>query len=85
MAPKRGRGGSKKVEHEINHDEEWVRSISDEAMLNNLVEYGVLPDRAMAGWWPVAGEDFLTPRIDELVMFEDYFFHGFGVPIHPFL
>ena len=85
MAPKRGRGGSKKVEHEINHDEEWVRSISDEATLNILVVYGVLLDRAMAGWRPAAGEDCPTPRTDELVMFEDYFFHGFGIPVHPFL
>ena len=34
---------------------------------------------------PAAGKDFPTPRIDELVVFEDYFFHGFGIPIHPFL
>ena len=45
----------------------------------------MLLDRVTAGWRPAAGEVFLTPRIDELAMFEDYFFCGFGVPIHPFV
>jgi hypothetical protein len=49
MAPKRGHGGLKKAAREINHDEEWVRSISNEMTLNNLVVYGVLPDRATDG------------------------------------
>ena len=37
------------------------------------------------GWRLAADEDFPTPHSDELVVFEDYFFNGFGVPIHPFL
>jgi hypothetical protein len=85
MAPKRGHEGLKKAAHEINHDEEWVRSINNEMTLNNLVVYGVLPDRATTGWCPMASEDFPTPQSDELVIFEDYFFRRFGVPIHPFL
>ena len=45
----------------------------------------MLPDRVTAGWRPAHGESFPTPRGNELVVFEDYFYHGFGVPIHPFL
>ena len=46
---------------------------------------GVLPDRVTVEWRPTRGESFPTLRGDELVMFEDYFYRGFGVPIHPFL
>ena len=59
--------------------------VSNEAALNRLVEDGVLPDRVMAGWHLAHGESFPTPRGDELVVFEDYFYHGFGIPIHLFL
>ena len=62
-----------------------MQSISSEAALNSLVLHGVLDDRVTSGWRPTASEDLPTPRTDELVMFEDYFFRGFGVPIHPFL
>lgn len=60
-------------------------SISNEGALNSLVVHDVLPDRATIGWRLAASEEFLTPYTNELVMFEDYFFRGFGVPIHPFL
>ena len=39
----------------------------------------------MVGWHPARNESFPTPRGDELVMFEDYFYRKFGIPIHPFL
>ena len=51
-------------------------------MLNALVIDRVLPDRVMMGWHPSIGEEFPTPCIDEIVIFEDYFYRGFGVPIH---
>ena len=62
-----------------------MSSISNGVALNQLVVDGVLSDRVTVGWCPARGESFPTPRGDELVMFEDYFYHGFGVPIHPFL
>ena len=62
-----------------------MESISNEAALNQLVVDGVLPDRVTVGWCLAPGESFPTPRGDELVVFEDYFYRGFGVPIHPFL
>ena len=62
-----------------------MESVSNKAALNQLVVHSVLPDRVMGGWRLAHGESFPTPRGDELVVFEDYFYRGFGVPIHPFL
>ena len=45
----------------------------------------MLPDRVTVGWRLARGEIFPTPHGDELVVFEDYFYCGFGVLIHPFL
>jgi len=73
------------VAHGINREEEWAQFISNEAALNALIVDGVLTDRVTVGWRPSFGEEFPTPCIDELVVFEDYLYGGFGVPIHPFL
>ena len=62
-----------------------MSSVSNKAVLNQLVVDGVLPDMVMMGWRPTHGESFPIPHGDELVMFEDHFYHKFGVPIHPFL
>ena len=85
MSPKRNHGGSSRASRELNRPEEWVESVSNEVALNWLVMDGVLPDSVMAGWRSACGESFLTPHGDELVVFEDYFYRGFGVMIHPFL
>jgi len=85
MAPKRNRSSSSRASHKLNRTEEWVSSISNEAALNQLVMDGVLPDRVTVGWHPARGESFPTPCGDELMVFEDYFYRGVGVPIHPFL
>ena len=85
MAPKRNHDGSSRASCELNRAEEWVGSVSNEVALNRLVEDGVLPNRVKAGWRLARGDNFQTPRGDELVVFEDYFYRGFGVPIHPFL
>ena len=85
MAPKRNRDGSSRASRELNRAEEWVGSISNEATLNRLGEDGMLPDRVMARWRSARDESYPTPHGDELVVFEDYFYRGFGVPIHPFL
>ena len=78
MAPKKGAAKSKKTSPKeasagARRDEEWVPSRMGEAELNKLVEAGVLPDRATAGWRPALGESFPTPHTDEVVVFEDYF------------
>jgi hypothetical protein len=85
MALKRGRGGSSRGACELNHAEEWVESMSTEVALNRLVVDGVLLDRETMGWHPAAGVGFPTPGGDELVVFEGYFYRGFGSPVHPFL
>ena len=69
----------------VQRDEEWVPSRIGEAELNRLVEAGVLPDRTTAGWRPTLSESFPTSHTDEAVVFEDYFWHGLGFPVHPFL
>ena len=78
MAPKKGAAKSKKTSPKktdavARRDEECVSSRTGEAELNRLVEVGVLPDRATAGWRPALGEPFPTPHTDEAVVFEDYF------------
>ena len=90
MAPKRGAAKPKKASPKkagaiARRDEEWVPSRTGEAELNRLVEVGVLPDRATAGWRPALCESFPTPHTNEAVVFEDYFWHGLGFPVHPFL
>ena len=85
MAPKRSHNSSSRASCELNRVEEWVSSVSNKVALNQLVVDGVLLDRVMAGWHPARGKSFPTPCGDELVVFEDYFYHGFGVSIHPFL
>ena len=85
MALKRSHGGSSRGARELNHAEEWMESVSNEAAFNRLVVDSVLLDRVMGGWSPAHGESFPTPRGDELVVFEDYFYRGFGVLVHPFI
>ena len=85
MAPKRSHSSSSRASRELNRTKEWVSSISNEAALNQLVVDGMLPDRVPTRWHPARGESFPTPGGDELVVFEDYFYRGFGVSIHPFL
>ena len=56
-----------------------------EAELNKMVAAGVLPDRITIRWRPANGEPFPMPNIDEVVVFEDYFWRGLEFPVHPFL
>ena len=69
----------------VSCDKEWVPSLMGETELNEMVEVGVLPDRVTAGWRPADDEPYPMPHTDELVVFEDYFWHGLGLPVHPFL
>ena len=50
-----------------------------------MVTVGVLPDRVTDGWRPASGEPFPMPNTNEVVVFEDYFRHGLGFLVHPFL
>ena len=77
MKPKKATAGA-------SHDEEWVPSKMGETEINRMVEAGVLSDRVTVGWRPASSEPFPMPHTDEVV-FEDYFWHGLGFPVHPFL
>ena len=85
MAPKRGGGNPKKATAGASRDKEWVQSLMGETELNEMVEAGVLPDRVTTGWCPADGEPYPMPHNDKLVVFEDYFWRGLGLPVHPFL
>ena len=90
MAPKKGNAKSKKTSPKkagsgASRDKEWTPSRTEEAELERMVTAGVLPDRVTTGWRPASGEPFPMPNTDEVVVFEDYFWHGLGFPIHPFL
>ena len=78
MNPKKAAAGS-------SHNKEWVPSLMGEAELNRMVDAGVLSDRVTTGWRPASGESYPMSHTDEVVVFKDYFYHGFSVPIHPFL
>ena len=78
MNPKKASAGA-------SHDEECVPSRTREAELNRLVEAGILPDRITTRMWSSLGEPYPMPHTDEAVVFEDYFWHGLGFPVHLFL
>ena len=85
MASKKGAVKPKKAATGASRGEEWVPSKMGEVELTTMVAVGILPDRVTTGWWPASGEPFPMPNTDEVVVFEDYFWHGLGLPIHPFL
>jgi hypothetical protein len=64
---------------------EWKKSRCTTKSLNELVEMGLLHNQELSSWRVPSGESFLEPRAGEIVVFEDFFKRGFGVPIHPFL
>ena len=64
---------------------EWWKSWSNEQTIEDLVAMGVLHNKALVGWRASEGESFPDPQPGEIVVFEDFFERGFGVPVHPFL
>ena len=56
-----------------------------ETKLDEMVEAGVLPDRVTTRWRSANGEPYPMPHTDKLIGFEDYFWHGLGLSVHPFL
>jgi hypothetical protein len=64
---------------------EWKKSWSTMRSLNDLVGIGRLHNQELGGWRALDGESFPDPRAGEIVVFEDYFKRGFGVPVYPFL
>jgi hypothetical protein len=64
---------------------EWNKSVSTKATLVRLVIAGVMAEAAIGGWRISLGKNYLDPRPGEIVIFEDFYWCGFGNPCHPFL
>jgi len=64
---------------------EWKKSRCTTRSLNDLIEMELLHDQELGGWRASEGESYPDPRASEIVVFEDLFKRGFGVPVHPFL
>jgi len=64
---------------------EWKKSRSSTRSLNDLVGMGLLHNQELGGWRAPEGESYPDPRAGEIVIFEDFFKRGFGIPVHPFL
>jgi hypothetical protein len=64
---------------------EWNKSMSTEATLARLIAAGMMAEAAITGWRVSPNENYLDPRPDEIVIFEDFYWHRFGNPCHPFL
>jgi len=64
---------------------EWKKSRSSPHSLNGLVGIGLLHNQELGGCRAPEGESYSDPRAGEIVVFEDFFKRGFGVPVHPFL
>ena len=64
---------------------EWWKSRSNEQTIEDLVTMGLLHNKELAGWQAPEGEGYPDPQLGEIVVFEDFFKQGFGVPVHPFL
>jgi len=64
---------------------EWKKSQSSTRSLNDLVGMGLLHNQELHSWRALEGESYPDPRAGEIVVFEDFFKRGFGIPVHPFL
>jgi hypothetical protein len=77
-----------KTEAEVRKEimkKEWGRSRCTPLSLERLVRMGVLHAQELAGWRAPNLELYPEPQGGEIVVFEEYFTHGFGVPVHLFL
>jgi hypothetical protein len=77
-----------KTEAEVRKEimkKEWNRTRCTPLSLERLVRMGVLHAQELAGWRAPDLEPYPDPKGGEIVVFEEYFTHGFGVPVHPFL
>jgi hypothetical protein len=64
---------------------EWKKSVSTEATLAKLVTTNVMAEAAIDGWRTSVSENYPDPHLGEIVVFEDFYWRGFGSPCHPFL
>jgi hypothetical protein len=75
--------------------EPWSKSTADgggvnklmstEATLANVITAGVMAEAVIGGWRMSDSESNPNPRPGKIVVFEDFYWRGFGNPCHPFL
>ena len=53
--------------------------------IKNLVVGGFLVPRELLGYRCAHGQDMPTPNSGKIVVFVDFFYHGFRVPMHWFV
>ena len=68
----------------LTPEELWTASTVPEGVLEQMVRDGVLPEKNIIGWRAAAGESFPTPDTEEIVVFESFFYSGFGLPTSEF-
>jgi hypothetical protein len=59
--------------------------MSTKATLGKLVTAGAMAEAAISGWRTSDDESYPDPHPGEIVVFEDFYWNGFGNPCHPFL
>jgi hypothetical protein len=64
---------------------EWSKSMSTEATLVKFVTADVMAKVVIGGWRTSDGESYPDPCPSKIVVFEDFYWCGFGNPCHPFL
>ena len=62
----------------------WAASTVTVGVLLQMVADGVLPEKSIIGWRAAEGEPFPTPDTGEIVVFESFFYRGFGLPTSDF-
>lgn len=65
---------------------QWQKSLSTQSSLEAMAQGGLLPPAELVVWRaPAPGERYPQPYEGEIVVFEDYFLRGVGIPVHNFL
>jgi hypothetical protein len=59
--------------------------LNTEATLGKLVTIGVMAEAVIDRWRTSDGESYPDPCLSEIVVFEDFYWRGFGNLCHPFL
>ena len=63
----------------------WEVSTVMEEDIKNLMVGGFLAPRELSGYLCALGQDVPSPDSSKIVVFVDFFHHGFRVPVHWFV